>query len=164
MEQDQQQYARILIAIDGSESAKKAFEKSILIAKRNDSELIIVHVIDSSSYNMGIESATFNAIEVDSIEMEELLKEYSNKAKKSGVKLVKTYLVKGSPKKLLSTEIPKEFQVDLIVVGSTGLNMIERWMIGSVSEYIIREARCDVLVIRNTKKRMSLDDDDKQLQ
>ncbi|SEK27407.1 Nucleotide-binding universal stress protein, UspA family [Carnobacterium iners] len=155
MKQDQQQYARILIAVDGSGSAKKAFEKAILIAKRNNSELIIVHVIDSSSYNMGIESATFNAIEVDATEMEELLKKYSNKAREAGVKSVKTELTKGSPKQLLSVNIPSEFQTDLIVVGSTGLNMIERWMIGSVSEYIIREAHCDVLVVRNTKKRMN---------
>lgn len=152
MEQDKQQYAHILIAIDGSESAKGAFEKSILIAKRNNSELIIVHVIDSSSYNMGIESATFDAIEVDATEMENLLEEYSTKAKEAGVKLVRTELTKGSPKHLLSVDMPNEFEVDLIIIGSTGLNMIERWMIGSVSEYIIREARCDVLVIRNTQK------------
>lgn len=152
MEQDKQQYAHILIAIDGSESAKKAFEKSILIAKRNNSELIIVHVIDSSSYNMGVESATFDAIEVDATEMENLLEDYEIKAKEAGVKLVRTELTKGSPKHLLSVEIPNKFEADLIIVGSTGLNMIERWMIGSVSEYIIREARCDVLVIRNTKE------------
>lgn len=152
MEQKKQQYARILIAVDGSESAKKAFEKSILIAKRNNSELIIVHVIDSNSYNMGIESATFNAIEVDATEMNDLLESYNKKAREAGIKSIKTKLTKGSPKQLLSLEIPNEFKADLIILGSTGLNMVERWMIGSVSEYIIREARCDVLIVRNTQK------------
>ena len=152
MEQDKQQYAHILIAVDGSDSSKKAFEKAVLIAKRNKSELVIAHVIDSSSYNMGVESATFNAIEIDATEMENLLAEYSEKAKETGISLVKTELTKGSPKRLLSTELPEKYQTDLIVVGSTGLNMIERWMIGSVSEYIIREAQCDVLIVRNTKK------------
>lgn len=156
MEQDKQQYAHILIAVDGSDSAKKAFEKSVLIAERNNSELVIAHVIDSSSYNMGVESATFNAIEVDATEMKNLLEEYSNKAKEAGIKSVKTELTKGSPKHLLSVDLPNKFQIDLIVVGSTGLNMIERWMIGSVSEYIIREAQCDVLIIRNTKKEDDL--------
>ncbi|WP_034550802.1 universal stress protein [Carnobacterium funditum] len=152
MEHEKQQYARILIAIDGSDSARRAFEKAILIAKRNDSELIIVHVIDSSFYNMGVQNSTFNAIEIDATEMEALLEEYSNEAKEAGIKSVKTELTKGSPKRLLSFEIPKKFQTDLIVVGSTGLNMIERWMVGSVSEYIIREASCDVLIVRDTKK------------
>ncbi|MGX7393892.1 universal stress protein [Carnobacterium mobile] len=152
METTIQQYAHVLVAVDGSESAKEAFEKAVLIAKRNNSELIIAHVIDSSSYNMGIESANFDVIEFDAAEMENLLIEYQDKAAEAKVRSVKTELFKGSPKLLLTQEIPEKYHADLIIVGSTGLNMIERWMIGSVSEYIIRHAPCDVLVVRNTEK------------
>ncbi|KAB5915090.1 universal stress protein, partial [Bifidobacterium adolescentis] len=38
--------------------------------------------------------------------------------------------------------------VDLIMLGATGLNAVERLFIGSVSEYVIRNATCDVLVVR----------------
>ncbi|HHQ0107144.1 TPA: universal stress protein, partial [Listeria monocytogenes] len=38
---------------------------------------------------------------------------------------------------------------DLIMCGATGLNAVERLLIGSVSEYIIRHSPCDVLVVRN---------------
>jgi len=34
------------------------------------------------------------------------------------------------------------------MIGATGLNAVERLFIGSVSEYVIRNAPCDVLVVR----------------
>ncbi|MCT3614679.1 universal stress protein, partial [Lactobacillus acidophilus] len=36
----------------------------------------------------------------------------------------------------------------LIVVGATGLNAVERLLIGSVTEYVTRTSKCDVLVCR----------------
>ncbi len=50
----------------------------------------------------------------------------------------------GSPKQLIAKEIPEDNQVDLIMLGATGLNAVERLFIGSVSEYVIRNAdwRC----------------------
>ena len=42
----------------------------------------------------------------------------------------------------------KKIQADLIICGATGLNAVERFLIGSVSENIVRSAKCDVLVIR----------------
>lgn len=54
----------------------------------------------------------------------------------------------GSPKHIIAKEIPEEKEVDLILLGATGLNAVERLFIGSVSEYVIRNATCDVLVVR----------------
>ncbi|MFP9068907.1 universal stress protein, partial [Enterococcus faecalis] len=54
----------------------------------------------------------------------------------------------GSPKQIIAREIPEDNQVDLIMLGATGLNAVERLFIGSVSEYVIRNAACDVLVVR----------------
>jgi nucleotide-binding universal stress UspA family protein len=41
-------YQNILVAIDGSTEADRAFKKGIEIAKRNDATLVLVHVIDRS--------------------------------------------------------------------------------------------------------------------
>ncbi|MBO8441671.1 MAG: universal stress protein, partial [Firmicutes bacterium] len=38
--------------------------------------------------------------------------------------------------------------IDLIMIGATGLNAVERILIGSVTEYVTRTAQCDVLVVR----------------
>ena len=43
---------------------------------------------------------------------------------------------------------PKEENVDLIMIGATGLSYIERLFIGSVAQYIVTHAKCDILVVR----------------
>ena len=59
----------------------------------------------------------------------------------------------GNPKVLLANDIPKG-RVDLIMVGATGLNAFERLMVGSSSEYILRHAKVDLLVVRDKDKTM----------
>ena len=54
----------------------------------------------------------------------------------------------GFGKQIIAKEIPEDNHVDLIMLGATGLNAVERLFIGSVSEYVIRNATCDVLVVR----------------
>ncbi|MNG34045.1 putative universal stress protein [compost metagenome] len=41
-----------------------------------------------------------------------------------------------------------KYKIDLIICGATGLNAVESFLIGSVSEHIIRYAKCDVIVVR----------------
>lgn len=50
--------------------------------------------------------------------------------------------------KQLSLKIAPEVGADLIMSGTSGLNAVERFIVGSVSEAIVRHAPCDVLVVR----------------
>ena len=61
---------------------------------------------------------------------------------------VETRLEFGPPKLLIPKNLANELDVDLIMCGASGLNAVERFMIGSVSEAIVRHAPCDVLVVR----------------
>ncbi|MFR9373884.1 universal stress protein, partial [Streptococcus pneumoniae] len=45
-------------------------------------------------------------------------------------------------------------EVDLILVGATGLNAFERLLVGSSSEYILRHAKVDLLVVREQEKTL----------
>ena len=51
-------------------------------------------------------------------------------------------------------------QIDLIMLGATGLNAVERLFIGSVSEYVIRNANCDVLIVRTDLDNKVPEEDD----
>ncbi|HAM1310826.1 TPA: universal stress protein [Listeria monocytogenes] len=132
-----QQYERVLVAVDGSKEAERAFQKAIQVANRNDAALGLVHVIDTSMADKATEYA------------DELLSGYKEDALKAGVTKVESYIEYGSPKTAITKEAAKAFQADLIMCGATGLNAVERLLIGSVSEYIIRHSPCDVLVVRN---------------
>ncbi|MFP3338972.1 universal stress protein, partial [Micrococcus sp. SIMBA_131] len=80
-----------------------------------------------------------------------LLKEYEEKAMIAGVTNVKTVIEYGSPKVKIAKTIAPQNKIDLIVCGATGMNRVERLLMGSVSEHITRNATCDVMVVRGVK-------------
>lgn len=51
-------------------------------------------------------------------------------------------------KLLFQKKLASELHADLIMCGTSGLNAVERFIVGSVSEAIVRHAPCDVLVVR----------------
>ncbi|PAQ16597.1 universal stress protein [Bacillus sp. FJAT-42315] len=143
-------YEHILVAVDGSKEAEWCFKKSIEIAKRNEATLNLVHVIDTRSF-AAIEAYDRSIAERASKYGNDLLEEYKTEADKAGVKTVNTFVEYGSPKVIIPKDVAKKVEADLIVCGATGLNAMERFLIGSVSEHITRAARCDVLVVRTDK-------------
>lgn len=146
-----QEYKRILVAIDGSDEAELAFQKAVQVAIRNHSALILVQVIDPvsfQSYAGSEELMTDQIVQTISEQVRNTMEEYLAVAKQEGVKDVRYLIEYGSPKHSLAKEVPEEQNIDLIMIGATGLNALERFFVGSVSGYVIREASCDVLVIR----------------
>lgn len=142
-----QQYNRIMVAVDGSQEAELAFKKALNVAKRNQAELLLLHVIDARAFQTMTSFDTMLAEQATDM-AKNSLKEYEETAQKEGVDKIKTLIEYGSPKTVIAKYIPDEYNIDLILLGATGLNAVERLFIGSVSEYVIRHAPCDVLVVR----------------
>ncbi|EEX24035.1 universal stress family protein [Lactobacillus jensenii 115-3-CHN] len=141
------QYSHIQIAVDGSKEADLAFSKAVAIAKRNNANLEILHVIDTRSFQ-NVSSFDSAMVEQVSADAKKKLEEYYDRAVKAGIKNVHYSIEFGSPKTIIAHEFPQKHQTDLIVLGATGLNAVERLLIGSVTEYVTRTADCDVIVIR----------------
>ena len=141
------EYSKILVPVDGSNEARLAFEKAIEVAKRNRAQVLIAHIIDTRVLQTptGFEG-NFN--EEIQRQTENLFQEYRQYAQEHDFNDIDCVLEYGSPKVYISKNIPKDYQIDLIMMGATGLNAVERLFIGSVSEYVIRNASCDVLVVR----------------
>ena len=148
-----QRYQNIMVAVDGSHEAELAFEKGVNVALRNNSRLTIAHVIDTRALQS---VSTFDAEVYEELQEDakKLMDQYAEKAKEAGVTNVVTVAEMGNPKTLLATDIPEEQKVDLIMVGATGLNAFERLLVGSSSEYILRHAKVDLLVVRDKEKTL----------
>lgn len=144
-------YQHILVAVDGSQEAEWAFKKAIEIAKRNTSKLALAHVVDTRSFAT-VEAYNGTMTERALKYAEELLEGYKAEAEAQGLE-VDTLIEYGSPKTVLPRKIAKDVHADLIICGATGLNAVERLLIGSVSEHITRSAECDVLVVRTQKEK-----------
>lgn len=141
------QYQNILVAVDGSHEAEWAFQKAVEVAKRNNSKLSIINVIDTRSF-ASVE-AYDRSISARANEFaQKLLDGYEKAAMDKGVEHVEKIIDYGSPKSIIPKKAVEKIGADLIACGSTGLNAVERFIIGSVSEAIVRNAKCDVLVVR----------------
>lgn len=140
-------YNNILVAVDGSKEAEWAFKKSVEVAKRNDANLFVTHIIDTRNFAT-IEAYDRTMAERSESYAQELLEDYKKLAIDAGVNKVTVEVEYGSPKVKIPKDLAKKHNIDLIICGATGLNAVERFLIGSVSEHITRYSPCDVLVVR----------------
>ena len=143
-------YKNILIAVDGSTEAEWALKKGIEIAKRNDAQITLAHIIDTRTFST-VEAYDRTIAERADMFAKELMEKYKNDAIEAGVSKVEYVVDYGSPKVIIPKDLAKKQKVDLIICGATGMNAMERFLIGSVSENIVRYASCDVLVVRTNK-------------
>lgn len=146
-----QEYNRILVAVDGSEGSLKALRKAVDITKRNNAKLYITHILDDSG------SLPFNVeqyVKFAETTGRELLEKCQTYAKDNGLLEVALLLDTGSPRTMISKMIPEREKIDVIIMGARGLNAVERFFIGSVSDYVIRHAICDVLIVRTDSETM----------
>jgi nucleotide-binding universal stress UspA family protein len=137
-------FSRILVAIDGSESAKKAFAKSIYLAQKCNSKLDVVHVV---SCDLGGDSATtFELIDEFKTKGKKMLGEYKIQAAKSNVPAEIT-VTQGDPAQVI-IELAKTKKYDLIIMGTRGKSALQELLIGSVSQKVMHHASCPVMVVR----------------
>ncbi|MFC5604430.1 universal stress protein [Sporosarcina koreensis] len=144
-------YDQIIVAVDGSKESRWAFKKAVGIAERNDATLNLVNIIDTRSY-AAVEAYDRSIAERAQKFAEELLTEYKQEAEAAGLHNVNIVVEYGSPKTMISRDLSKKLGADLIICGATGLNKVERFLIGSVSENIVRSSACDVLVVRTPEE------------
>src|SRR5699024_8603534 len=142
-----QKYKTILTAIDGSEDSDKAFDKAVETAKFNAAKLILVHVIDTDSF--ALTTAYHSQLWEKAKEAaSELMDKYIKKAKDSDFTNIERVVIQGSPRNVITRQVASDYQPDLIMVGATGKGAVGRFLIGSVSESITRNAKSDVLVVK----------------
>lgn len=140
-------YSHIIVALDGSQQAEKAFNKAVYIAVRNQAVLNLVSIVDNRSFGM-VEAYDQNSAKRTIAEMGELMEKYKTKAEAAGVETVNVIVEFGVAKSVIPGEVAERTGADLIICGATGMTGAERMIIGSVSQSIVRYAKCDVLVVR----------------
>jgi len=137
-------FSRILVAIDGSESAKKAFEESIYLAQKCNSELDLVHVVQCE---LGGDSATtFELIDELKAKAKKMLDEYKIQASENNVP-IEIMVTQGDPAQVI-IDLAKTKRHDLIIMGTRGRSTFQELLIGSVSQKVMHHAICPVMVVR----------------
>ncbi len=127
----------VLLATDGSESAKKAEIAALKITKSYNIRMAALFVVNVPSTSERDELIKYG---------EKVLDEVVADGKKMGVDVQKI-LKLGSPAETI-LNVSKSLNVHTIVMGSEGRKGLKRVLLGSVAENVVRNAECTVLVAR----------------
>jgi nucleotide-binding universal stress UspA family protein len=135
----------ILACIDFSEHSKRTLEEVGDYARANGSKVTLIHIADPRAFvppQAVVEPPTTTDQEVAATELVKVRDEHL-----PGLDVELTVLEDHAPAKAIC-EYAEGHGVDLIVVGSHGRGGMERWLIGSVAERVVRHAAANVYVIR----------------
>ena len=135
---------KILVAFDGSEPAKRAFRMALEMAEPFHAELIVLAVAQLPEPAAMVESSAM--LESATEHYEGDFQNLREMAASVGVSL-DTHVVVGHAADQIIHQAAEE-HVDLIVMGHRGKNLIQRWLLGSVSKRVISYATCSVLIAR----------------
>ncbi|KRN23353.1 universal stress protein [Lacticaseibacillus camelliae] len=144
-----QEYTTILVPVDGSDEAELAFSKAVKVAQTNHAHLDILNVLDTKQFIGGYGGMiSGDAIYQLTQDAQKYLEGLQERAEKAGLADVAIHVRFGNPKNVIATDFPHDHKTDLIMIGATGLNAVERVLVGSVTEYVNRTAPCDVLIVK----------------
>lgn len=142
---------KLLIAIDGSDFSQAALQSVIARPWPSDTEVKVLHVVEPPSLLMGREMGGYDPeFEMVWKALREQAKDLVEKAaeKLRGAKFtVSTELAEGDPKSEIIDSANK-WHAHMIVLGSHGRAGLSRFLLGSVSQAVVRHAHCSVEVVR----------------
>lgn len=137
-------FRRILLATDLSPASDDATEQAIELAAALGAELLAVSVIDTATRGTG--DARILRMDQRRAARERAAQDLVMRGRHAGVRV--SFLVwEGEPGPSIVDAAASE-QADLVVVGSHGRGVVGRLVLGSVSEHVMRQAPCPVLVVR----------------
>ena len=144
---------RILVAVDGSDPSFNASNHAIDLAKRNDAELIALHVIYPmySQYETAFSPRPARLEEVTRKEME-IGQRHVHRVKQQATRKkvnVKTEVITGITSVVKEiAEYAESNKVDMIVIGNRGMTGFKKMLLGSVASDLVTYAHCPVLVVK----------------
>ena len=145
---------KVLIAIDQSPFSEAALQSVLARPWPPNSEFKVLHVVEPPSLLMGREMGGYDP-EFEAVwkalreQAKELVEKAANKVRAARLP-VSTELVEGDPKAQI-IDIANEWKADMIVLGSHGRTGVGRFLMGSVSQDVVRHAHCSVEIIRSVK-------------
>lgn len=140
-------YKKILIANDGSESGRQAISAGMEIARLSQGKAYALYVIDNTDLLQGKEGQKWKMLMKEQFKTFglELTATVEEAAKAAGIE-VEFITLEGNPAEKILNFAEKQ-DIDMIVVGSLGKTATERFLLGSVSERVVRNAKVPVLVV-----------------
>ncbi|AQL41470.1 hypothetical protein BV210_01515 [Halorientalis sp. IM1011] len=136
-------YERILIPTDGSTGTAHVAMQAIDLAEQYDGTVYVLHVVDETASSLLEATGSKNELEEQG---QRAVERIERMAQVHGVDTV-TEIETGDPATTI-LDYAGEIDADVIVAGTHGRSGVERRLIGSVAERLVRHADCPVMTVR----------------
>ena len=153
-------YRRILVPVDGSHTSARGLEEAIRLAKDQRARLRLVHVIEEY---VVVQSGALNGtafyaddlIDLLRAEGKKIIAKASGLARKAGVKAdAATFESLANRSSDCIIREAKKWHADLIVMGTHGRRGVNRLVLGSDAEIVVRTSPVPVLLVRSPKRKV----------
>ena len=135
---------KLLLAVDGSKFSDAATQAILAQFQPQSTEVEILNVVDLPLPIPTSDAAAFRELSLQ--HGQELVRHTARQLSEAGYK-TQTVVNEGYPGMMIIDEAARG-KADLIVMGSHGRKGIERFLMGSVAEFVSRHASCSVEVVR----------------
>ena len=136
---------KVLIPVDGSEPSIETIKAAAKFLDKPSSEIYLLTI------SVPVASEVSWMLTQDEEAMLNILSRAKLEAINVGLKVVKTEFSTYLRPAAAICEYAHEIQADLIVMGSHGYQGLAKFLMGSVSEEVFKEAEQPVIVVRNDK-------------
>lgn len=145
----------ILVPVDFSKHSEYALEVAASIAKKQDAEIVVVHMmgLSDSFLTKDEKQEVLNAIYFMKLTKQRFEK-FLNKEYLDGIEVIQA--VKTHTVFFEINQVASEYQADLIVMGSHGTTGVKEVFIGSNTEKVVRTADIPVLVIKERMENFNI--------
>lgn len=135
---------KILVPVDGSESSDRALTRAIELASAMKTGLIFLFVanVNQLAINACLSGTVLDAMQKTG----EAVLSHAEELTPEGIE-TERMLETGSPAPVI-LDAAETANVDLIVMGSRGLGLVKGMLLGSVSQYVVENAKCAVMVVK----------------
>lgn len=137
-------FGRILFPTDGSDGAAVAFDHVLDLAAHHDATVTIIHVVDTR--RDCAPQILEEAVDAHEPEGEQFVQEAADQARERGVDTV-TEVIQGNPYREI-IDYAESHGLDIVVMPTHGRRGLERFLLGSTTERVVRRADVPVLTIR----------------
>ncbi|KAB1187307.1 MULTISPECIES: universal stress protein [Haloferax] len=144
-------YNTILVPLDGSGPSDSALDEAMGLAKAMDATVHALYVVDERVLH-ATQLDAGGLVRAYEKEGERIVSKAVEAGDEAGVEVV-TAVENGSPHRTI-LRYADEHDVDLIVMGTHGRRGLERYLIGSVTERVLRITDVPILTIRGEESPM----------
>lgn len=148
---------KILLATDGSKFSEAAAGAVALQLRSENAEVLVLQVVEPLVFSTPPQMAPGYAPEM-AARLQERLKEAKQSVERTAEILrkaqfkIQTRVLENETRTGI-LDIAAEWHADLIVLGSHGEKGLRKFLLGSVTEFVARHARCSVLIVRTASDR-----------